>query len=151
MSTDVSYNSGRLTVTRIFEAPREAVFDAWINTSKVNLWWGCADATEVESEIEPKVGGQFRYDMTIRNSIHHPVNGLITEFEPPALLAYEAIGPEPDVVTTVRIVFIVHESGTKVQLTQDNIADNISQFVRVGWAEGFEKLAAFLADTLLTA
>ena len=149
MSTEILYENERLTVTRIYSAPREAVFDAWIATSKVELWWGCADATEVKSEIEPRVGGRYHHNMTLHHTIEHRHHGVITEYDPPALLAYEMVGPTPDDITTVRVEFIALASGTKVQLTQDNLAEDISHFVMAGWSDGLNKLAVFLTKAII--
>ena len=65
MSTESSFSKGTLTITRLYDAPREAVFDAWIETSKVQQWWGCAQTTAVRSEIEPKIGGVYNHHMTL--------------------------------------------------------------------------------------
>lgn len=144
MSSEVRYENGRLTVTRIFNAPRAAVFDAWIKTSKVELWWGCADAIQVKSTIEPKLGGQFAHLMTLKDVGEYQHYGVITEYEPPALLAYELVDPFSTKTMTVRVEFKENGSRTTVCLTQNNLPDAYSQFVMVGWADGFEKLASFL-------
>ena len=146
MSNDISYENGRLVVTRVFNAPREAVFNAWIETSKVELWWGCEDATKVKSEIEPRLGGKYEHLMALKNGGDYPHCGIITEFEPPAFLAYDLVDPFQDEKMTVRVEFIEQGSCTKVRLTQDNLPDAYSEFVMVGWSEGFEKLDRLLIE-----
>ena len=44
MTTDLKYEDGKLTVTRIFDAPRQAVFEAWVETTKVQQWWAMSRA-----------------------------------------------------------------------------------------------------------
>lgn len=144
MSSTINYENGRLTVTRIFNAPREAVFDAWIKTSKVELWWGCEDATNVQSEIEPRLGGKFSHLMTLKNVGDYLHYGRITEYDPPALLSYELVDPFQDDTMMVRVEFIELGTQTKVHLTQDNLPDSYSEFVIAGWSAGFDKLASFL-------
>ena len=146
MSSDVSYENGRLTVTRIFDAPREAVFNAWIETSKVELWWGCGYATKVKSEIEPRLGGKYAHTMTLNNKGDYVHHGLITEYDPPALLAYELTDLYHNSTMTVRVEFIEQGSRTQVRLTQDNLSDAYSEFVMAGWSAGFEKLAEILIE-----
>ena len=145
MSRDVSYENGRLVITKIFDAPRQAVFDAWIDASKVELWWGCAYTTEVNSEIEPRLGGKYAHAMTLKNVGQHEHIGIITEYEPPSILAYKLIDSKLDESMTVRVEFIAQGIQTKVRLTQDNLPDPYSEFVAAGWSAGFEKLAKFLA------
>ncbi len=144
MSVEVSYENGKLVVTRLFAAPRQAVFDAWIKTSKVELWWGCGYATKVKSDIEPKIGGKYHHLMTLRDVGEYPHFGLITEFDPPALLAYELVDPELEVKMTVRVVFTEQGDQTAVCLTQDNLPGAYSEFVMTGWSSSFEGLAYFL-------
>ncbi len=144
MSSDVSYENGRLTVIRTFDAPREAVFDAWIETSKVQLWWGCAYAIQVQSEIEPTVGGKFNHLMKLKEVGDYLHKGVITAYEPPALLAYDLYDGFNHERMPVRVEFIEEGLGTKVCLTQENLPDSYSQFVKVGWSAGFEKLSEIL-------
>ena len=57
MSTDIQFEGDTLTLTRVYDAPREEVFDAWVAVNKVEKWWGCRQTTKVQSQIEPRVGG----------------------------------------------------------------------------------------------
>jgi len=43
------FEDDNLIVSRVYDAPREMVFDAWFETSKVKQWWGCAECTDVPS------------------------------------------------------------------------------------------------------
>lgn len=144
MSAEVSYENGKLVVTRLFAAPRQAVFDAWIQTSKVELWWGCGYATKVKSKIEPQIGGKYQHLMTLRDVGEYPHFGVITEYEPPALLAYELFDPNRDETMFVRVVFTEEGGQTAVCLTQDNLPDAYSEFVMAGWSSSFEGLAYLL-------
>ena len=60
MTTETKFEDGKLIVTRTYSAPKEAVFEAWVETNKVEKWWGCAQCTSVRSEIEPRVGGKIQ-------------------------------------------------------------------------------------------
>ncbi|WP_420629303.1 SRPBCC family protein [Candidatus Leptofilum sp.] len=144
MSVDISYENGTLVVTRQFDAPRTAVFDAWIKTSKVELWWGCGFATEVKSHVEPEVGGKYHHLMTLPEAGEYPHRGLIIEYEPPTLLAYELTDQFHDEKMFVRVVFTEEGGKTTVRLTQRNLLDAYSQFVMSGWASAFEGLAYLL-------
>ena len=150
MSNEISYEDGRLVVTRIFDAPREAVFRAWIEESQVELWWGCADAIRVQSTIEPKLAGKFSHRMTLQNSGDYLHHGIITEYDPPALLAYELIDSFHNTKMYVRVEFTEESSQTRVRLTQENLPDIYSQFVMAGWSAGFDKLAQLLLETQLS-
>lgn len=144
MTTKAIFENGQLVMTRVYAASREDVFEAWVETSKVQQWWGCGDTTQVKSTVEPEVGGKYHHVMTIKNAGDHPIDGVITEFEPPALLAYQVTGETPDQTMTVRVEFEVVESGTQVRLTHSNIPTELGEIVTGGWTAAFQKLNRFL-------
>ena len=144
MTTKISYENGTLTVSRVYDAPREAVFEAWVETSKVQQWWGCAQTTKVCSEIEQKVGGKYCHAMTIEGVGEMPMNTRFTVYEPPARLAYVEDGNDPK-AQRVTVEFIERGEGTEVRLVHENIPDEYSTYVKAGWTAAFGKLGDFLA------
>ncbi len=150
MSSHITFENGRLTAIRTYDAPREAVFDAWIQASKVPLWWGCGDAIGIESEIEPKVGGIFLQKLTLKDAGEYHHHGIITAYDPPALLAYRLHDRFHEEPMMVRVEFTESDGRTTVRLIQDNLKTMYSDIVMAGWAEGFEKLHHFLAETQST-
>lgn len=52
-----------LVITRIFDAPREMVFEAWTQPKWIALWWGPAGFTSPFCEVDFRVGGTFRFCM----------------------------------------------------------------------------------------
>jgi len=146
MTDESSYENGRLTITRIFDASPAAVFDAWINTSKVQLWWGCSFASKVVSTIETRVGGKFDHLMTLNDRGDYQQHGVITEYRPPELLAYRLYDSMSDHEMMVRVEFTAIGNKTRVRLTQDNLSDEYSEFVMAGWSAGFDKLNNILIE-----
>jgi uncharacterized protein YndB with AHSA1/START domain len=49
----------RMTITRIFDAPREVVWKAWTDPEYVMQWWGPKGFTAPFCEIDFRVGGKF--------------------------------------------------------------------------------------------
>ena len=146
MTNEARYENGRLTITRTFDAPRTAVFDAWIKTSKVQLWWGCHVATDVQSTIEPCVGGQYSHQMTLTQGGIYQNQGRITAYDPPKLLAYEMVDPFHNDPMQVRIEFSEQGGQTLVRLTQDNLPGTYTQVIMAGWSAGLTKLAQLLQE-----
>lgn len=139
MSTETKFESGKLYVSRYYDAPREAVFDAWVETSKVSKWWGCDQTTNVEAEIEPKVGGKFIHRMTIGGVPQAPSQGRLVEFDPPVRLSYA------DSDSKITVDFTETGEGTQVLLVHEGIPEEYIQFVKPGWIAAFRKLDAFLS------
>lgn len=143
MSMTTHYADGTLTMSRLYDAPREAVFDAWMNTAKVQQWWGCADTTKVRSEIEPRVGGKYCHVMTIHGNDHNAI-ATITAYDPPARLAYELAATDFSPTMTVDVSFTEDGGKTRVTLVHSQLPDELSPIVQGGWTAGLGKLGDFL-------
>ena len=158
MTTEARFEDGKLVVTRTYDAPRELVFEAWVETSKVQQWWGCEQCVAVRSEVEPKVGGAYNHHMTIEGAGEVPSFATLVEFDPPVRLAYESTLPtDSGVKMKVTVDFTEVEGGTHVRLEHSGIPDTqvdggfeLRDIVRGGWSAAFHKLANFLAAESLS-
>lgn len=52
-----------LTVTRVFDAPRLRVFQAWTEPERLARWWGPAGYTFVTGRLDLRPGGVFHYGL----------------------------------------------------------------------------------------
>ena len=50
----------RMVITRVFDAPRALVWEAWTNPKYVMQWWGPNGFTAPACEMDFRVGGKFR-------------------------------------------------------------------------------------------
>ena len=154
MTTDIKFEDGTLIVTRTYNATIEDVFNAWIETSKVQQWWGCAECTKVNSEIDARVGGSYNHDMTIENehgTFQVPGSSVFVEYDPPHRLAYKSTDDSDPMKVTV--TFEAVEGGTRVVMTQSDIPDikvqgdvPLQEIVQAGWTASLEKLDAVVAS-----
>lgn len=92
-----------LVVERVFQAPRELVWDAWTNPEHVSRWWGASGPLAV-CEIDLRVGGDYRYVQRGEDGTEYPFIGKYREIVKPERLVYTQIF---DVVP-----YNVHESVT---------------------------------------
>ena len=146
MSIQIDYDAGTLTVTRVFDAPRELVFDAWTRSEIVNQWWGCAQTKSVEHEIDLRVGGQVRVVMHGEYGVMRHI-GRITELEPPARFAY-VLEPDPEAPdapfmdSSITVTFVDVGGKTEVTLEHAGLPDDpfIREMVSGGWTAAFTKL-----------
>lgn len=153
MLTETNYDNGTLVISRVYPAAQQAVFDAWVEADQVKDWWGCADTTDVESEVCREVGGKYEHKMTLRGEYQHIAQGVFTDYDPPNLLAYTINGPEEagDTGMHVRVEFEAVEGGTKVTLTHTGIPHEFSPFIVDGWTAAFGKLFRFLMQHMQAA
>lgn len=159
MSTNVEVKGNNLIVTRIYAAPIEKVFDAWIETSKIKEWWGCAECVDVRSEVEPRLGGAYNHHMTLENEhgrFDVPGFATLVEYDPPHRLAYTSNDENDEMVITVD--FRPVDGGTEVRLVHSRIPDMIvdgeqsmRDVIQAGWTAASQKLGDFLAGELADA
>jgi uncharacterized protein YndB with AHSA1/START domain len=141
MKSDVKINGNSLQITRTFDAPRERVFAAWKDPSKLQRWTGCKDATNVECQSNFRVGGSFTTKMHIGGHANCDCSfaGTYDEIIEPQKIAYQVnLGPA---VARVTVEFFEEGPQTRMVLIQDGFPDEmIIKFVTQGTLESFDKL-----------
>jgi uncharacterized protein YndB with AHSA1/START domain len=68
-----------LIVERIFDVPRELVFDAWTKPEHVSKWWGYGGVPLHACEIDLQKGGSFRYVQKGPDGVDFPFIGTYHE------------------------------------------------------------------------
>lgn len=68
-----------LVVERVFDAPRELVWEAWTKPEHVSKWWGHAGVPLHACEIDLRVGGSFRYVQKGGDGVEYPFVGTYRE------------------------------------------------------------------------
>jgi uncharacterized protein YndB with AHSA1/START domain len=143
-----------IAMTRVFDAPRRLVFDAWTKPDLLRRWLGVrAGWTMVVCEVDLKVGGAYRYvwrgpggDMGMRGvfrEVVRPERIVSTEVFDDPWYAGEAVdtlvmvesGGKTTVTTTVRYV--------SQQVRDAVLASGMSR----GVAESYDVLAEVLSST----
>ena len=138
----------QVLITRIFDAPRELVFQAWTDPDQVAQWFGPEGfVTPRETvEIDLRVGGRFELGMVqTETGAQFPVRYEIIELDPPRLLVLKG-EPMPEVgihePTITRIE--LHAHGDKTRMTLSDGPYTHAMHAEAGWNGAFAKL-----DTLL--
>jgi uncharacterized protein YndB with AHSA1/START domain len=137
-----------VTVTRVFDAPRDVVFRAWTDPDQVAEWWGPESVHTPREfiEIDLRVGGRFHLAMVRGESgARFPLEYEIVELEPPALLVlrHEAM-PEmgQPVPTTTRVE--LQEDGDRTRVTVTDGPFLASAPAEAGWIGALAKLERLL-------
>jgi len=77
-----------ITMSRVFDAPRELVWKVCTDPNLVPHWWGPRYLTTVVDKMEVRVGGIWRYIQKDAEGNEYAFNGVYTEVNPPARLVY---------------------------------------------------------------
>jgi len=73
---------------RIFNAPRELVWQAWVEPQHVAQWWGPIGFTNTIHEMEVRPGGVWRLTMHGPDGVDYPNYILFREVVRPERLVY---------------------------------------------------------------
>jgi uncharacterized protein YndB with AHSA1/START domain len=105
-----------VVITRVVDAPRHLVFDAWTDPRHVAQWLlGPEGWTMPVCEIDLRPGGSWRYVWRKANGTEMAMSGAILEVvRPERMVSTERWGPEwPETVNTV----VFTESGGRTTIT----------------------------------
>ena len=96
-----------LRMERTFEAPAQAVFDAWTSEEVIRRWWHAEhDWETTEAEVDLRVGGAVR--VVMRNpheDVEYGGGGRYTEIDPPRRLAFTWIWDGDDTRQLIELDF----------------------------------------------
>jgi uncharacterized protein YndB with AHSA1/START domain len=77
-----------LITTRIFDAPREMVFQAWTDPKQLQRWWGPKGFTNPVCEVDVRPGGAIRIHMRAPDGTVYPMIGVFHEIVVPERLVF---------------------------------------------------------------
>jgi uncharacterized protein YndB with AHSA1/START domain len=140
-----------LEIRRVFDAPPEALFDAWFTREQWQAWIGPEGCQCEVPVLEPKVGGRYRIDMALSDGRVLPVEGVFRTVDRPSsnkggALAFTwnwALNGGGE--TLVRLAFRAVDGGTEVTLIHEGLPTATDrQNNGVGWNGTLNKLARYI-------
>jgi uncharacterized protein YndB with AHSA1/START domain len=155
---------GELVIERVFDAPRELVFQAFTQPEHLMRWWGPHDWTLSYCALDLRPGGVWHYCMAGPEGEQSWRRAVFREIVPPERLVYTdtfsdadgnvvpptryGLSPDWPAETLATITFVERDGRTTVTLRSTGIAaapPKEREVARQGWSESFDKLAAVLA------
>jgi uncharacterized protein YndB with AHSA1/START domain len=149
-----------LVITRIFNAPRELVWQAWTDPQQLVKWWGPKNFTAPVAKIDLRVGGKYLNCMRSPEGQDIWSTGTYREIVPPERLVYTdsfadadgnvvpgshyGLGEDFPLEMQVTVTFEDLEGKTKMTLKHVGLPDSMSDMAGTGWNESFDKLAESL-------
>ena len=153
----------RLVITRIFDAPRALVWEAWTNPKYVMQWWGPKGFSCPACEIDFRVGGKFLCCMKSPDGQEGWNGGEYHEIVPHEKIVYSLyfadsqgnkvdpaqLGIEHEAIEDARDVVIFEDFGngqTKLTMIGNETMEEAKNSGQVeGWNEILDKVAAVVA------
>jgi uncharacterized protein YndB with AHSA1/START domain len=145
-----------INITRIFDAPRELVFDAFTQARHIARWWGPSGFTNTVRAWDAVPGGAI--DLTMhapQGGMSHPMTGTFREIVKPERIVFVAIARDNDgnalleALTTItlserdgRTTLHLHARATGLA----PIAEQMIGGMQEGWSQSLEKLGELVAQ-----
>jgi uncharacterized protein YndB with AHSA1/START domain len=140
-----------LVISRVIDARRQIVFQAWIEPEQAVRWWGPQGFTTLSCEMDVRPGGAFRFAMRSPEGTDHCKRGAYREIVAPERLvftfAWEDAAGNPGHETLVTVTFVEQAGKTKLTLHQA-IFETVTarDGHRTGWTSCLERFADYLAN-----
>jgi uncharacterized protein YndB with AHSA1/START domain len=114
-----------IRMTRVFDASRAQIFEAWTQPEQVTCWWDAASAPLTVCEIDLRPGGAFKF--VTQSHPEMPFAGIYREITPPDRLVFEAMG------ATGRVALEAIAGKTRMTVEIEcHSAGHLDQFLKMG-------------------
>ncbi|MDT7547120.1 MAG: hypothetical protein QOE99_3230 [Actinomycetota bacterium] len=143
--SDTALDLGEVIITRVFDAPRELVFDCMLDPKHLTHFWGPTGvSTPIENIlVEPHVGGRFETVMVNdATGDEYPSAGVFTEIDRPSVLAWG----EPSGMGNRSTFVDLGDGRTEVRIHQTNVPAMFrSEEAQAGFKTSLDRFEAYLA------
>src|SRR5690606_5803392 len=78
-----------IVLTRVIDAPRELVFEAWTKPEHVSQWFGPKGFVTTTHEMDFRVGGRWRFDMRGPDGTVYDNRVVYLEIDPPRRIVFD--------------------------------------------------------------
>ena len=137
-----------IVITRVFDAPRERVFDAWTAPERIGRWWGPKGFTTTTEHMDVRPGGEWRHVMHGPDGTDYPNRIVFDEVSRPDRLAYRHVGDGGTALFQSTVTFVAVDGRTRVALRMvfPTAADRDFAVRKFGAVEGGQQTLARLGE-----
>lgn len=142
--------SNELKLTRLYDAPVEAVWDAWTDPEQVAKWWGPRGFTLTTHGKDLRVGGYWRYTMHGPDGTDYENKTVYHEVEKHKKLVYDhGGGDDRPPLFRVTVLFSEEKGKTRMEMTMTlptpEAAEQTKKFIKqAGGNSTWDRLAEYL-------
>ena len=155
-----------IVIERVFDAPRERVFDVFTQPEHLQKWWGPKMVGIPVAEFDARPGGKIFIAERPPDGAMHYIAGVVREIERPSRVVFaihfaDADGrriPPPagaglpatwDEEIVSSVTFSAEGGRTRVTIrTLSGFTAEWGELARVGWGESLDKLGYAIVDDM---
>src|SRR5436309_1960209 len=134
-----------LVLTRVFDAPRELVFQMWTDPEHVAKWWGPTGFTNTIYEMDVRPGGVWRFVMHGPDGIDYQNKIVYIEVLKPERLVYSHVSG-PQFNATVNFTDQGTKTGVRVRMVFRSVTERDDTVKKFGAIEGLNQMLGHLAE-----
>jgi uncharacterized protein YndB with AHSA1/START domain len=135
-----------LVLTRVFDAPRRLVFDAWTKAEHVSRWLAPRPLTMPRCEVDFRPGGVFRFVMHAPDGTDYPFEGAFREIVAHERIVFTGTIHEGNVAVTT-ITFAEHDGKTTLTMRQTyTFESDATRGAKQGWTMTLDQLGQHLEN-----
>jgi uncharacterized protein YndB with AHSA1/START domain len=116
-AADATEEARGIVTTRMFDAPRDLVFEAWTDPKHLAQWWGPTGFTTTTSAFEMRPGGVWRFVMHGPDGTDYQNRITFIDVKRPSLLTYRHGGGEDVEPVQFEVTVTFEDLGSKTRLT----------------------------------
>jgi uncharacterized protein YndB with AHSA1/START domain len=143
--------SNEIRITRIYDAPVQAVWDAWTDPDQVAKWWGPRGFTITTHSKDLRPGGHWNYTMHGPDGVDFPNKTKYLAVETNAKLVYDH-GGNDEQASLFRVTVLFSETGGKTTMemsmtmpTPEAAEETRKIIKKFGGNSTWDRLAEYLA------
>jgi uncharacterized protein YndB with AHSA1/START domain len=154
-------NGKSITITRVFNAPRELVWQRWIDPDQYMCWWGPKDFTALYAKFDLRPGGKYLYCMRDPDGKEYWGTGIYKEIIEQNRLVYtdsfadehgnvvpsSYYGLGSDLPMEMEVELTLEDLDGKTRMTLEHCGipeGDIAEQTKASWNESLDKLAECL-------
>lgn len=143
------YGEGTVTLTRIIDAPRALVWQAWTDPKMLAQWFGPRGFTSSVTQLDVRVGGVLRIVMHGPDGNDYPMKGVFREIVAPERLVFTNIAIDNEGKhllegeTTVTLTETRRRTTLTLRTYAVGLVPNATQMLagmEAGWTQSIDKL-----------
>lgn len=131
---------------RLIPAPREQVFDAFRDPTRLARWWGPAGFTNTFHEFDLRPGGAWRFTMHAPDGTAHPNAKTFIEVMPPERVVFRHVQVQHGFTMTMLFAEAAQQTRLTWRMRFESVeeAERVRAFVVQANEQNLDRLEAHL-------
>jgi len=124
-SLSAALSEREIVISRVFDAPRDVVWDAWTDPKQVVQWWGPQGFTTTIHEMDVRPGGAWRHTMHGPDGANYPGKSVFSEVvKPERIVLTHSGGKEGGRVVNFKSTWTFEAEGDQTRVTIRMVFDS---------------------------